>query len=235
MGESPEEVVEEPKDISIEERFKQYLPITTQFGKEFITSPVEGYVISRGGINHRGELLFKKEKPPKDNKNIKLETLIGDGAKEFHGGDYVAFHICSEKLFWVTPYEGKFIYTQENKGEADSSLIIQFEEMIEHVPGISRNFLKRDMFVRAVKEYTSFGSIYETEHFPIAMVAIGSSSTNGIHLAYAEGKQYNKAKPVGYFDEGLGLILCFPGNQRIIPERKGEVVMGEQLVLLGQD
>ena len=64
-----------------------------------------------GSISSSGMLISK------NNKEIPLSDFIGDFAKQFIGGMYINFYLNpSNKHFWITPYDGMFIYTRRMKG-----------------------------------------------------------------------------------------------------------------------
>ena len=96
----------------LNESFHKYENI--QFDKKAqVISPVEARVSNIGKISENGNIISK------NNKTVFLKDLLGQYSHEFIGGTYINFYLNpGNKHFWVTPSEGKFIYTQKNEGKS---------------------------------------------------------------------------------------------------------------------
>ncbi|MFC1685467.1 phosphatidylserine decarboxylase [Nanoarchaeota archaeon] len=193
-----------------------------KYGKDTIhhisaaISPVEAKVAYVGKIDDKGILISK------NNKKVFLKNLIGETAsKLFSGGQYINFYLNPKnKHYWVTPSEGRFVYTQKNKGKA-LPLLIGLE-----------NLLGIEMMSKAVKRNASIGSIFQTKDFPIAMIAVGSLLVNKIHTDYKEKEHYERGTPCGYFSLGSSMLLCFPKDLKISVKKEDKVKIGQNIAYL---
>ena len=180
-----------------------------------LISPAEGKVIHIGNINDDGILISKH------NKEVRLKELIGEYYKQFTGGKYINIYLSPlNDHYWVAPYDGKFIYTQKNKGTAVFPVYIGLE-----------NLLGIEMFSKAVKKNASIGSVFQTDKFPIAIIAVGSLNVNRIYTDYEEQKNYQKGTPCGYFSIGSSMLLCFPDYLKILVEKGDKIKIGQRILL----
>jgi len=141
-----------------------------------LISPAEGKVVHIGNINDDGILISKH------NKEVRLKELIGENYKRFSGGKYINIYLSPlNDHYWVTPDNGKFIYTQKNKGKAVFPVYIGLE-----------NLLGIEMFSKAIKKNASIGSIFQTDKFQLAMIAVGSLNINRIFTDYEEQKNIKR-------------------------------------------
>jgi len=142
--------------FGLNKKFHEYVKIITEPKGTALISPVEAKVMHIGNIDPKGMLISK------NNKEIRLEELIGNYASQFLGGEFINFYLSpSNKHFWVTPYDGMFTYTQKNEGKS----WLPVYTGLENVLGI-------EMFSKAVKKNASIGSIFQTEDFQIAMIQL---------------------------------------------------------------
>lgn len=200
--------------FGLNKKFHEYTKIITDPKDNAVISPVEAKVVHIGNIDRNGMLISK------NNKEIRLEKLIGNYANKFLDGKYINFYLSpSNKHFWATPYNGRFIYTQKNEGKSWFPVITGLE-----------NILGIEMFSKAVKKNASIGSIFQTESFPIAIIAVGSLNVNRVHIDYDEMKNYKKGTPCGYFSLGSSMLLCFPNQFKILVDKGAEVKIGQSLL-----
>ena len=201
--------------IGINQKFSEYTRIFVGPIDTAIICPVEAKVMQIGSINQNGLLISK------NNKEIPLADLIDHYANQFLGGMYINFYLSpTNKHFWVTPYNGMFIYTQKNEGKSRLPVYIGLE-----------NLLGIEMFSKAVKKNASIGSIFKTKDFLMAMIAVGSLNVNRIHIDYEEMQYYKKGTPCGYFSIGSSLLLCFPNHLKILIEEKSNVKIGQRILI----
>jgi len=180
-----------------------------------LISPAEGKVVHIGNINDDGILISKY------NKEVRLKELIGEYYRQFSGGKYINIYLSPlNDHYWVTPYDGKFIYTQKNKGTAVFPVCVGLE-----------NLLGIEMFSKAIKKNASIGSVFQTDKFQIAMIAVGSLNVNRIYTDYEEQKNYQKGTPCGYFSIGSSMLLCFPDSLKILVEKGDNVKIGQRILL----
>lgn len=200
--------------LGINKKFHEYSEITFDPDDTAVISPVEAKVMKIGNINSSGMLISK------NNKEIPLADLIGDFAKEFIGGAYINFYLNpSNKHYWITPYDGMFIYTQKNEGKSWLPVYIGLE-----------NLLGIEMLSKAIKKNASIGSVFKTKDFLMAMIAVGSLNVNGIHVDYEEMQNYKKCTPCGYFTIGSTMLLCFPDHLKILIEEMSDVKIGQRIL-----
>ncbi len=201
--------------LGLNNKFHEYTEIITDPKDTAIISPVEAKVMHIGNIDSKGRLITK------NNKEIRLEKLIGKHANQFIDGKYINFYLSpSNKHFWITPYDGMFTYTQKNEGKSWLPVFTGLE-----------NILGIEMFGEAVKKNASIGSIFQTEDFPIAMIAVGSLNVNRIHTDYEEMQHYKKGTPCGYFSLGSSMLLCFPNHLNILVDEKSNVEIGKRVLI----
>lgn len=201
--------------LCINNKFSKYTEITVDHSDSAIISPVEANVRQIGRINSSGKLLSK------NNKEVYLSDLIGNYAKQFYGGSYINFYLNpSNKHFWITPYDGMFTYTQMNEGKSWLPVFIGLE-----------NLLGIEMFSKAVKKNASIGSVFKTEDFLIAMIAVGSLNVNRIYIDYKEMRNYKKGTPCGYFSVGSSFLLCFPNYLKSLIEENTDVQIGKRILI----
>ena len=194
--------------------FHEYVKIDVDHNDAVVISPVEAKVAHIGRIDPKGMLISKNYK------KILLKEFIGDYANKFLDGKYINFYLNpSNKHFWVTPYDGMFVYTQKNEGKSWLPICIGLENML----GI-------EMFSRAVKRNASIGSVFQTKDFSIAMIAVGSLNVNRVHIDYEEMKKYKKGTPCGYFSIGSSMLLCFPEYLKILVDEKCNVKIGQKIL-----
>jgi phosphatidylserine decarboxylase len=200
--------------IGLNKNFNKYTKVNFDPDDNAVISPVESKVMQIGNINQDGLLISKS------NKEVLLSHFIGDYAKQFLGGRYINFYLNpSNKHFWVTPYDGKFIYTQKNEGKSWLPVFIGLE-----------NLLGIEMFSRAVKKNASIGSVFQTKDFQMAVIAVGSLNVNRITIDYDEMQEYKKGTPCGYFSIGSSLLLCFPPYLEILVEENTNVKIGQRIL-----
>ncbi|MBN1300676.1 MAG: phosphatidylserine decarboxylase [Melioribacteraceae bacterium] len=200
--------------LGLTKNFNKYTEVKFDPNDNVFISPVEAKVMKVGDINSEGLLVSK------NGKKIALNNFIGDYAKNFIGGKYINFYLNpGNKHFWVTPYDGKFIYTQKNEGKSWLPVFVGLE-----------NLLGIEMFSRAVKKNASIGSVYQTKDFLMAIIAIGSLNVNRIYIDYEEMQNYDKGTPCGYFAIGSSLLLCFPGYLNILVEEKSDIQIGQRIL-----
>lgn len=201
--------------LGINKKFHQYKDTNIDPLDKALISPVEGKIEHIGSINADGILISK------NNIEIHLNELIGEDYRQFINGKYINIYLSPlNEHYWVTPYNGMFISTQKNKGSAVLPVFIGLESLL----GI-------EMFSKAVKKNASIGSIFKTEKFPIAMIAVGSLNVNRIYVDYEENKYYKKGTPCGYFSIGSSMLLCFPDYLKIIVEKEEKIKIGQRIVL----
>jgi len=201
--------------LGLNNKFHKYTEIITDPKETAIISPVEAKVMHIGKIDSKGILITK------NNREIRLEELIGNQADQFIDGKYINFYLSpSNQHFWITPYDGMFTYTQKNEGKSWLTVFTGLE-----------NILGIEMFSRAVKRNASIGSIFQTKDFPIAMIAVGSLNVNRIHTDYEEMQNYKKGTPCGYFSLGSSILLCFPNHLKIMIDEKSNVKIGERVII----
>jgi phosphatidylserine decarboxylase len=201
--------------LGINKKFHQYKETNIDPLDKALISPVEGKVVHIGNINANGILISK------NNKEISLKELIGENYKQFINGKYINIYLSPlNEHYWITPADGMFIYTQKNTGSAFFPVFVGLESIL----GI-------EMFSKAVKKNASIGSVFQTETFPIAMIAVGSLHVNRIYADYEENKNYKKGSPCGYFSIGSSMLLCFPDYLKIIVEKQEKIKIGQQILL----
>jgi len=199
--------------IGINDYFSKYENVNFN-NKASMISPVEAKV------NYIGKIDKEKFLISKNNKKIKLVELIGDYSKYFTDGFYINFYLSPKnKHFWITPDDGKFIYTQKNDGKSFLPIFIGLE-----------NIFGMEIFSKAVKRNASIGSIFQTKNLMIAMIAIGSLNVNRIHIDYEEDKNYKKGVPCGHFSLGSSMLLCFQKKQDFLIKQKDLVKIGEAII-----
>jgi phosphatidylserine decarboxylase len=202
-------------NLGINKKFNEYSEISVDPNDNAVISPVEAKVMKIGNINKSGILISK------NNKEIPLIELIGDFARQFSGGVYINFYLDpSNKHFWITPYDGMFIYTKKNEGKSWLPVYIGLENLF----GI-------EMFSRAVIKNASIGSVFKTEDFLMAIIAVGSLNVNRIHIDYDEMQNYKKCTPCGYFNIGSTMLLCFPDHLKILIEEMPDVKIGQRILI----
>jgi phosphatidylserine decarboxylase len=200
--------------LGLNKNFNKYTKVNFSQNNNAVISPVEAKVIKIGGINSEGLLISK------NNKKIALTDLIGSYSQNFIGGKYINFYLNPRnKHFWVTPYDGKFIYTQKNNGKSWLPVLVGLE-----------NLLGIEMLSRAVKKNASLGSVFETKDFLMAIIAVGSLNVNMIYIDYEEMQDYKKGSPCGYFSIGSSLLLCFPSHLKILIEEKSDIQIGQSIL-----
>ena len=201
--------------FGLNKKFHEYEKIITEPKDTALISPVEAKVMHIGNIDQKGMLISK------NNKEIRLEELIGKYANQFLDGKYINFYLSpSNKHFWVTPYDGMFTYTQKNEGKSWLPVYTGLE-----------NILGIEMFSKAVKKNASIGSVFQTEEFSIAMIAVGSLNVNRIHTDYEEMRNYRKGTPCGYFSIGSSMLLCFPNRFKFLIDKKSDVKIGQRILI----
>jgi len=201
--------------LGLNNKFHEYAKIITEPKDTAVISPVEAKVMHIGNIDPKGMLISK------NNKEIRLEELIGNYADQFLDGKFINFYLSpSNKHFWVTPYDGMFTYTQKNEGKSWLPVYTGLE-----------NILGIEMFSKAVKRNASIGSVFQTEDFPLAMIAVGSLNVNRIHTDYEEMQNYKKGTPCGYFSIGSSMLLCFPNHLKILIDEKSNIKIGERILI----
>ena len=201
--------------LGLNKNFNQYQKIITDPNDPALISPVEAKVVHIGDIDKNGLLISKH------NKKVKLEELIGKHSDQFIGGKFINFYLSPSNLhFWITPADGKFIYTQKNEGKSIIPIYIGFEYLL----GI-------EMFSKAVKMNATIGSVFQTKDFPIAMIAVGSLNVNRIHTDYEEMQNIKKGTPCGYFSIGSSMLLCFPNHLKTLVDEGTDVKLGERILI----
>ena len=201
--------------IGLNKKFHQHQNIIINSQDKALISPVEGKVVHIGNIDNDGMLISKH------NKKIHLKELIGDNYRQFIGGKYINIYLSPSNIhYWITPTDGKFIYTQRNKGKA----IIPVYIGLEYLLGI-------EMFSKAVKKNASIGSVFQTDKFPLAMIAVGSLNVNRIYTDYEGMTTYKKGTPCGYFSIGSSMLLCFSKDLKNLVNQGDKVNMGQRILL----
>jgi len=201
--------------LGINKQFHHYKETNIDPLDRALISPAEGKVVHIGNVDNDGIIISKH------NKEVRLKELIGEYYKQFSGGKYINIYLSPlNDHYWVTPYDGKFIYTQKNKGTAVFPVYIGLE-----------NLLGIEMFSKAVKKNASIGSVFQTDKFQLAMIAIGSLNVNRIYTDYEEQKNYQKGNPCGYFSIGSSMLLCFPDSLKILVEKGDNVKIGQRILL----
>ncbi len=200
--------------LRLNERFHKYE--TIYFNKNSkVISPVEATVAFLGDIDDAGNIISK------NNKKISLYDVMGKQANNFLNGNYINLYLSPlNKHFWVTPAEGKFIYTQKNEGKAKIPIFLGLE-----------NILGIEMFSKAVEKNASIASIFQTKKYKIAMIAVGSLNVNGITVDYEDFKNYSKGTPCGYFNLGSSMLLCFENKKKYSFKIGDKVEIGDNLCL----
>jgi phosphatidylserine decarboxylase len=199
--------------IGMNKSFHKYEKINYD-KKSKIISPVEAKIVKIDKINKEGYLISK------NNKNVSLKKLIGDYSKYFVNGSYINFYLNPKnKHFWITPCEGKFVYTQKNEGKS----------FIPSITGIE-NLFGIEMFPKSVKKNASIGSILNTKDSKIAMIAVGSLNVNRITADYQEGINYKKGVPCGYFSLGSSMLLCFQKPEQFLVKEGDLIKIGQRIL-----
>ena len=202
-------------NVGLNKKSHQYKKINIDPQDSALISPVEGRVVHIGYINKKGVLISKH------NKEVRLEELIGKYVSQFKGGKYINIYLSPLNLhFWVTPYDGMYTDTQKNEGKSVFPIYIGLEYLL----GI-------EMFSKAIKRNASIGSVFQTENFPIAMIAVGSLNVNRIHTDYEEMQNYKKGTPSGYFSIGSSMLLCFPNHLKALIDEGSEVKIGQRILI----
>lgn len=200
--------------FGLNKRFHQYKEINIDPLESALVSPVDGKVVHIGDINKSGILLSK------NNKEINLHELMGEHAQQFMNGKYINIYLSPlDEHFWVCPDDGMFIYTQKNEGQAILPVFVGLETLF----GI-------EMFSKAVKKNASISSVFQTAHFPVAMIAVGSLNVNRIFTDYEENTHYKKGRPCGYFSIGSSMLLCFPNDLEILVEKGQPIKIGQRIL-----
>ena len=88
-----------------------------------------------------------------------------------------------------------------------------------------------EMFDRAIKKNASIGSVFQTENFTMAMIAVGSLNVNRIYTDYEEMQNYTKGTPSGYFSIGSSMLLCFPNHLRALIDEGSDVKIGQRILI----
>ncbi len=201
--------------LGLNKKFHRYKETNIDPLDMALISPAEGKVVHIGEINDDGILISKY------NKEVRLKELIGKYYPQFSGGKYINIYLSPRNdHYWVTPDNGKFIYTQRNKGKAVFPVYIGLE-----------NWFGIEMFSKAIKKNASIGSVFQTDKFQIAMIAVGSLNVNRIYTDYEEQKNYQKGTPCGYFSIGSSMLLCFPNHLKILVEKGDNVKIGQRMLL----
>jgi phosphatidylserine decarboxylase len=199
--------------LGINKKFSKYSSFNLSRNSKLV-SPVEAKVAEIGDIKSDGKIISK------NGKVIKLNYLIGKYAKEFTNGSYINFYLSPKnKHFWVTPCEGKFIYTQKNEGKSLIPVFIGIE-----------NILGIEIFHKAVIKNASISSIFKNKNKKIAMIAVGSLNVNRIHTNYEEKKNYSKGTPCGHFSLGSSMILCFQNKPKFRIKKGDKVSIGQAII-----
>ena len=202
-------------NIGLNKKFHQYQKIDIDPNSNALISPVEGKIVHIGDIDETGTLISKY------NKEVQLKDLIGNHFNQFIGGKFINFYLSPSNLhFWVTPCDGMFTYTQKNEGKS----IIPIYIGLEYLLGI-------EMFSKAIKRNAAIGSVFQTENYPLAMIAIGSLNVNRIHTDYEEMQNYKKGTPCGYFNIGSSMLLCFPNHLKTIVNEGSDVKIGQRILI----
>ena len=201
--------------IGLNKKFHQTQDIVIDSLDKALISPVEGKVVHIGNIDNNGMLISKHDK------KIHLKELIGGNYPQFVGGKYINVYLSPNNIhYWITPTDGEFVYTQQNKGKAIVPIFIGLEYLI----GI-------EVFSKAVKKNASIGSIFKTKNFSLAMIAVGSLNVNRIYTDYEEMRTYKKGTPCGYFSIGSSMLLCFPDNLDVLVNSGENVNMGQRILI----
>lgn len=200
---------------SLNKWFHKYKPIEIDTSGDIIISPVEASPVVMGKIEEEGTIISK------NNKRINLEELVGDYAEKFIGGNYINLYLSpGNKHFFVTPYDGRFIYTKKNDGKS-----------ILPIPVLLETHGDTGVLSKAVRRNASIGSVFQTDKdFLIALIAVGSLNVNRITVEYEEGKHYKKGTPYGYFSLGSSMLLCFPGYLDILVKENTDVKIGQGIL-----
>jgi len=202
-------------NIGLNKKFHQYQKIDIDPNSNALISPVEGKIVHIGDIDETGTLISKY------NKEVQLKDLIGNHFNQFIGGKFINFYLSPSNLhFWVTPCDGMFTYTQKNEGKS----IIPIYIGLEYLLGI-------EMFSKAIKRNAAIGSVFQTENYPLAMIAIGSLNVNRIHTDYEEMQNYKKGTPCGYFNIGSSMLLCFSNHLKTIVNEGSDVKIGQRILI----
>jgi phosphatidylserine decarboxylase len=202
-------------NLGVNKKFSEYTDIEVDPDDSAMISPVEAKLVKIGNINSNGILVSKNDK------KVNLDDITGSFTNHFKGYNYFNFYLNpSNKHFWVTPFDGMFIYTHKNEGKAWLPVYIG----LENIFGI-------EMFSKAVKKNASICSVFKTKDYLIAMVAVGSLNVNRIHIDYEEVQNYKKGTPCGYFSIGSTMLLCFPNHLKILIEENSDVKIGQRILI----
>ncbi|RPI73424.1 MAG: phosphatidylserine decarboxylase [Ignavibacteriales bacterium] len=202
-------------NLGLNKNFNKYTKVEFDPDDSAVISPVEAKVIKIGDINSDGILLSKKDK------EVKLDEITGNFTNHLKGYKYINFYLNpSNKHFWVTPFNGMFIYTHKNEGKAWLPVYIG----LENIFGI-------EMFSKAVKKNASICSVFKTRDYLLALIAVGSLNVNRIHIDYDEMYNYKKGTPCGYFSIGSTMLLCFPKHLEILIEENSDVKIGQRILI----
>ena len=87
------------------------------------------------------------------------------------------------------------------------------------------------MYHKAIKKNATIGSVFQTNFFPIAMIAVGSLNINRIHSDYNENQDYQKGTPCGYLSIGSSMLLCFPAHLNALIDVGSNVKIGQRILI----
>jgi len=205
---------------AVNKRFIRVGQDTINQQENIVVSPCEGTVYAVQPITENGIVISK------NGKQLPLLDLVGLHAADFIGGTCITIYLSPRnKHYWRVPYSGTFIETHKNKGT----------RFIRAAMAIDKLVLRARYIKRAVKYNASIGSVLETKHGMIGMIAVGSLNVNRIHILYEENEPYKKGDICGYFTLGSSILLCFPNkNFEVLVKKKDKVKIGKPLVTIKQ-
>jgi len=177
----------------VNERFHEFQKDIANLDESIFTSPVEAMLVHIGKIGESGKLISKF------NREIDLKETIGKQADLFSNGFYLNFYLSpKDKHYWRIPYDSKLVFTKVNNGKAKIPVIV----------GLEKFFPRTDFFEKAIKKNATIGSVFKTDKFHYAMIAVGSLNVNSMHTI--KKNHFHKGDIAGYFNLGSSMLLCFP-------------------------
>ena len=200
--------------IGINQRFHRCQKDNINLDSSVLISPVEAKLVCIGKIEKSGKLISKF------GKRINLKETIGENANLFTNGFYLNFYLSPKnKHYWRIPYDSEIISTKVNNGKAKIPVII----------GLEKFFPGTDFFEKAIKKNASIGSVFKTNKFYYAMIAVGSLNVNSINIIKKD--IFKKGDIGGYFNLGSSMLLCFSkGPIKNLIKLGTEVKVGQDLI-----
>ncbi|MDO8481323.1 MAG: phosphatidylserine decarboxylase [Nanoarchaeota archaeon] len=202
--------------VGINKVFHRQSAVSAVAGEDCLVSPVQAKIAHIGRITD-GSLISKA------GRKVELSRLLGAESKRFQDCSYLNFYLRpTDKHFWITPYEGAFVYTQKNEGKGRPT-IIALENVYSHIPVMRRI----PVFEKAAKRNANIASVLDAGDFPIGMIAVGSLNVNRIVATYELGVPYPRGQICGHFKIGSTMLLLFPREFSPVVKEGEKVRLGQ--------